>query len=170
MRGKYNMSAFPDWEQYAVIQQKPSTGCIPTGFEMLLRAAHIEGIDFDVFQDEFDLENQGITKNDFKKISQAVHSKYPQINFEIREFTSGIEKLGFVEKMLDKKQPVLISLTLKPQGGWHIMPVVDADEFFLFLFFGFQNGHKIVQKIEKTKFIQIHDEWPGGKDIAFLKI
>jgi len=36
------------------------------------------------------------------------------------------------------------------------MPVVDADEFFLYLFFGFENGHKIVQKIEKTKFIQIH--------------
>ena len=50
------MSVFPDWEKYAVHQRKPDTGCIPTGYEMLLRAAGIAGIDFQTFQEEFDLD------------------------------------------------------------------------------------------------------------------
>ena len=51
------MSVFPEWEKYAVPQRRQLSGCIPTGYEMLLRAAEVPDIDFDTFQDEFDLDS-----------------------------------------------------------------------------------------------------------------
>jgi len=44
------MSAFPNWKKFAVVQRRPNSGCIPTGYEMLLRAAKIDNIDYDTFQ------------------------------------------------------------------------------------------------------------------------
>ena len=35
-------SVFPGWQQFAVHQRRAATGCIPTGYEMLLRAAKVE--------------------------------------------------------------------------------------------------------------------------------
>ena len=40
------------WEKNAVVQRKLDTGCIPTGYEYLLRSAGVEGIDYAKFQDE----------------------------------------------------------------------------------------------------------------------
>jgi hypothetical protein len=50
------MSAFPDWQGCIVKQKRRETGCIPTGYEMILRAAGINHVTFDTFQDEFDLD------------------------------------------------------------------------------------------------------------------
>jgi len=50
------MAAFPDWGKYVISQRRPRTGCIPTGYEILIRAAGIPGIDMNTFQDDFDLD------------------------------------------------------------------------------------------------------------------
>jgi len=42
-----------------VHQQCSGTGCIPTAFEILFRAAGKSGINFTTFQDDFDLDKNG---------------------------------------------------------------------------------------------------------------
>jgi len=163
------MTVFPDWEKYAVPQKRSATGCIPTGYEMLLRVADIKGIDFDTFQDEFDLEYLKIGKNNFETVANKIKEKYPQVSISIKHFKTGSDKLKFIEELLTKKQPVLISLAIRPEGGWHIMPVVDADENSLLLLWSIDsNGNKKLMRILKSEFVRRHDEWPGGDDIAFV--
>jgi hypothetical protein len=50
------VTVFPDWQKYAVPQRYPLTGCIPTGYEIILRARGIDGIDYTTFQERFDLD------------------------------------------------------------------------------------------------------------------
>ena len=167
------MSVFPDWEQYVVPQKREQTGCIPTGFEMLLRATHIDCINFDTFQDDFDLHHQGIGENNFDAVAAAVHKQYSHVEFEVEEFKAGTDKLSFVEGRLAQKQPILVSLAIVHNGkhkGWHIMPVVDADNDNLTLLWATEYfGRKRIEKIAKHEFTRIHDQYPGGKDVAYLK-
>src|SRR5687768_10867043 len=62
------ISVFPDWQLFAVRQRNPY-GCIATSYEMILRAAGAQGIDFATFQEDFDLDlgwRQGIEpRNNF---------------------------------------------------------------------------------------------------------
>jgi hypothetical protein len=82
------MSVFPDWRRFAIPQRRGMTGCIPTGYEMILRAAGAQGIDFDTFQDDFDLEKDlPLTApriNDFGSVAEAVRKKYPSVVFTYR--------------------------------------------------------------------------------------
>src|SRR6266508_615373 len=121
------MSLFPDWKHYAVSQRNRLTGCIPTGYEILLRAAHARGIDFNTFQEDFDVESKRLGENNFKTVAEAIQIRYPQASIEVAVFSSGAEKLRFLEEQLSQKRPVIVSIALGPSGGWHIMPVVDAD-------------------------------------------
>ena len=165
------MSVFPDWKKHAVPQKHPRTGCIPTGYEMLLRAAHTEGIDFSSFQDEFDLSHSGKGHNDFETVANAVQKRYPHVSFSVKKFGSGKEKLDFVEKKLAREQPTLISLSLNPQGcQCHIVPVVDADDENLSLLWSVDSaGNMDIRKMKKSEFARVHDEWSGGDDVAFLE-
>lgn len=165
------MSVFPNWQKYAVAQKRPATGCIPTAYEFLLRTANASGIDFSTFQDDFDLDrNGGTPQNNFTSVATAVQKKYPFVGFNVREFKTGAEKLEFVEQRLRAKQPTIISLTLRPEGGWHIMPVVDADQDALTLLWSIDSsGNVKTARITKVEFVRVHDQWPGGKDVAYLE-
>ena len=96
------MSLFPDWQRYAVTQRRGMTGCIPTGYEIILRAAGAQGIDFDSFQDDFDLEKDlppdAPRVNHFGSVANAVKAKYPSVVFSHRSFAKGegLQKLAFV--------------------------------------------------------------------------
>src|SRR5262245_59970801 len=128
------MSVFPDWQRYAVHQQRPKTGCIPTGYEMILRSAG-RHVDYASFQDEFDLDKNwkpGDTfLNNFESVAAAVRARYPDVVLRSEAFPKGdgVSKLAFVEKHLSMKRPLLVSVAQTPFGGdgWHIMPVVDMD-------------------------------------------
>ena len=51
------MSAIPNWNQYVVKQRSAAIlVAIPTGYEILLRAANVEGVNFETFQNDFDLD------------------------------------------------------------------------------------------------------------------
>lgn len=170
------MSVFPGWEKYAVRQKRPESGCIPTGYEMLLRAAEVETINFDNFQDEFDLDKDRkpgeMPKNDFVSVANVIHIKYPSVIINIRTFTSGEEKLKFIEECLSNHRLVLISLSLIPFGhkGWHIMPVVDADQENLLLLNGIdESGKPDLKSIRKIDIVVIHNVYPGGNDVAYLE-
>src|SRR5271157_3321022 len=126
------MSVFPGWQNFAVRQRRQKTGCIPAGYEMILRAAAAEGIDFERFQDDFDLEkdlpDDAPRVNHFHTVAQAVRARYPHIDFRHRGFekNDGKGKLTFVEAQLAASRPVLVSISnvIFGETGWHIMPVV----------------------------------------------
>lgn len=167
------MSAFPEWKKYAVEQKRLQTGCIPTGYEILLRTAGVEGVDFATFQDEFDLDwRGGPTKNNFSSVADAVKAKYPNIEFTQEVFAKGKgnEKLARVEERLKAHQPTLISLARSFRGGWHIMLVVDSDANELTLLNHVdKNGVVHLERSKKVDFVFKHDLWPGGEEIAYLK-
>lgn len=170
------MGIFPGWEKYAVRQKRPESGCIPTGYEMLLRAAEVEKINFDSFQDEFDLDKDRkpgeMPRNDFVSVANLLHQKYPSVIINIRTFPSGEEKLKFIENCLSNHRLVLISLSLAPfgQSGWHIMPVVDANQENLLLLNGVdENGKLDLKSFRKVDIVNIHNNHPGGNDVAYLE-
>ena len=171
-------SASPDWKRYVVRQRRPLSGCIPTGYEMLLRAADFEGIDLDSFQDDFDLDQriaEGVApRNNFDSVADAVRARYPHLIFKNISFSTGAEKLAFVEgQIAAKRLPILVSIYMAAifSGGlgWHIMPLVEAsaDELTL-LHSVLPDGRGAVLRVPKSEFVRIHDQFPGGKEIAWL--
>lgn len=176
------MSAFPNWQQHIVKQRRPATGCIPTGYEVILRAANWKGVNLDTFQDDFDLDKDlkpgQQPLNNFDSVAQAVKAKYPDVRFRHVGFQKGEghKKLVLVEDMIRQRLPVLVSLAralLNPPyggGGWHIMPVVDASDDTLTLLWCVNDDntpHPII--VRKTDFVTIHERCSGGDDIAFLE-
>lgn len=166
------MSAFPNWQEHAVKQKRCATGCIPTGYEMLLRAAGAQGIDYNTFQDEFDLDQHGgAPRNHFVSVGEAIKKKYPNVEYVCEQFLkgNGADKLARVEARIQAHQPVLISLAQSQSGGWHIMPVVDSDESSLTLLHHVDiNGKPHTQTILKEDFVYRHNAWPGGEEIAYI--
>lgn len=183
------MSVFPDWQKFAVPQRRLATGCISTGYELILRAAGAAGIQFDTFQDEFDFDKdrlpfspwrpvRGIRdlfrpRNNFETIAAAVARKYPSVRLKVARFPKGRggEKLAFVERHVSQRRPLLLSLALDPPGsGWHIMPVVDLDDERLTLLnFMAADGTLNMQTVTRPELVRIHDEYPGGDDVAYLE-
>ena len=91
--------------------------------EMILRAAGARGIDFDTFQEEFDLDmarqsNQPF-RNNFESVAAAIQATYPSVCFKVARFApgDGASKLRFTEEHVSQKRPILISLARAPFGG-----------------------------------------------------
>ena len=172
------MSVFPDWHLHAVHQRRTETGCIPTGYELILRTVGAQGVDFAAFQDEFDLDcNRKPHEpflNNFESVAAAVKAKHPEVKFRSASFPKGegTKKLAFIEQHLRKKRPLLVSVAMVPFGGkgWHIMPVVDMDtDSLTFLKFVHANGSIELQRIDKPYLVTIHDQHDGGHEVAFLE-
>lgn len=168
------MSAFPNWQNYAVHQRRRSTGCIPTCYEIMLRAANVQGIDFGTFQDDFDLDRHGgPPQNHFNSVAEAVQKRYPHVEFSCETFQKGEgkNKLDRVEEFISQKMPVLVSITNEPNGGrgWHIMAVVDAtDSELVLLDHVDQHGQAHTRTLSKGDFVKYHDNFKGGDEIAYL--
>lgn len=171
------MTAFPEWGKYVVPQRRDRTGCIPTGYEILARAAGIKNINLDSFQDDFDLDKDkdfdagDKPENNFNSVADAVRNKYPDLLFERREFKTGEEKIAFIDELINQHRLILISLFMVPLNGegCHIMPVVDADdETFTLLMVMTQDGKLNLMKIYKQLVADIHDRFIYGRDVAFL--
>ena len=169
------MSVFPDWPKYATHQKRLRTGCIPTAYEMLLRAAGTSGIDFTTFQDDFDLDQHGGAPcNNFETVAEAIEKKYPQAKFSTESFAKGEghKKLARGQEYLAAKKPVIVSLSNVPFGGpgWHIMVVVDESPTDLTLLqYVDKHGRLSTLNLPKALFATIHDNFEGGDQIAFLK-
>lgn len=173
------MSAFPDWQKFVIPQRRPLSGCIPTGYEMLLRAAGIPGIDFTTFQDDFDLDKDlkpGDTpRNNFDSVGGAINQKYPHVRFKRVVFSKGEgdKKLQFVKNSISNHRLVLVSLNSLPifnKAVWHIMPVVDVDDVNLYLLYVVQdNGGIQIMTLPKKEFVRIHEEFDGGDDVAYFE-
>jgi hypothetical protein len=150
------------------------TGCIPTCYEILLRAAGVTGIDYASFQDDFDLDQDGgAPRNHFISVAEEIQRKYPFVEFACDSFTKGDgdKKLARVEDLIFHRKPVIVSLANAHFGGhgWHIMVVVDATEDALTLLeYVDPNGAAKTKTISKKEFIRVHNHYPGGVEIAYL--
>jgi hypothetical protein len=114
------MSAFPDWQKYAIHQRRSQTGCIPTCYEILLRAAGVTGINYASFQDDFDLDQHGgVPRNHFISVAEEIQKRYPFVEFSCESFAKrdGDKKLARVEHFVTHRRPVIVSLANAPFGG-----------------------------------------------------
>lgn len=169
--------SFQNWANYAVIQRRSTSGCIPTCYEMLLRAAGATGIDFQSFQDDFDLDkdlekNGGSPRNHFDSVAQMVGKRYPNVMFGWQTFKkeNGLEKAKKIGELLSEGKLPLLSLALSPQGAWHIMPVIEINESYLLLFHHAEvNGVIVLVRLDLQEMIRRHGSWPGGVEIAYLE-
>lgn len=171
-------SVFPDWKKFAVHQRRPETGCIAAGYEMILRAVGATHVDFAAFQDDFDFDKDRAPndspRNTFQSVATAVHERYPGVTFTCRTFPKGrgAAKLAFVVQCLTAQRPVLASISKVhfKQNGWHIMPIVDATSDKLFLLNHVSAAGNIdTIPLTTSEFVSIHEQYPGGDDIAYLE-
>ena len=165
------MHFIKDWN-LTVICQKYENGCIPAGIEWILRYFGINDIEFDGFQDEFNLENKQIAVNKFKTIAEAVQKKYPQLNFEILEFdvSQAVKKIEKVKELLKEDNPPLYSITrFYGKFECHVMPVIGFDEKFLYLLdFSDTCGNSIISRVDQKFLIKLHQVWEEGHDLMWL--
>lgn len=169
------------WTKTLVIQRDVEHGCIPAGYEWMIRYAEIGDVALETFQEDFNLARKGQGQNDFGAIAAAVHEAYPHVKIVCKSFAQGhgSEKVESIEDLIERQIPCLISLSLQRQpqrGKCHIAPVVYVDDKTLRLIW---RVYKRVDEtccpeiceIERTQVIQRHDsnEWPGGDDIAWLE-
>jgi hypothetical protein len=172
------MAMFEDWQKYVVTQKHPNSGCIPTGYEFLIKAAGVTGVNFDTFQEEFDLDKDRKEgepfRNNFYSVKELITQKYPYIQIAIKPFPmgEGAAKLIALEGILSQERSVLVSLFLLPIyniNGYHIMPVVGTtDSSLILLDYTSPNGELRLMELGKRKLVEIHDNFPGGDEIAYL--
>jgi hypothetical protein len=167
-----------DWIRFSVHQQRPFSGCIPTGYEYLCRSNGLEEINYNSFQDDFDfdkdLSSSDIPQNNLYFIKEKILEIYPNINIKVLSFgkNRGKDKYIFVQDLVNRGIPVIVSLNLQffGQNGWHIMPVVGINDDTITLIHD-KNMDGVVNFIELRApvFIDIHNNYDGGDDVAYIE-
>jgi hypothetical protein len=183
------MGFFKQWEdlfskrkENVVDQRRPKTGIIPSGYESLLRTAGIENINYETFQDDFDLDKKRLPflpkKNNFTSVGNVITKRYPHIRLKRIVFPrgEGKNKIKLLEKIIDKGRYALLSLNMFPLTGQRqcdICLAVDKDENSII----FQSSvlwNEAIRKVSysfsvrKDKLVQIHDLYNGGNEIVFI--
>lgn len=158
-----------DWASHVVHQRDEDLGCIPTGYEWLIRVKAIQGIRLETFQEDFNIQARGLGSNNFVSIAKAVSEAYPILDFQIQTFDTGREKRNFLVSQFEKSVPTLLSLRLG-NLGFHIMPILGYSNGLFYLAWGrLQDTSELqVKPISEDELISIHDQQPGGRDIAYL--
>ena len=117
------MTELLDWTK-TLVTQRHESGCVPAGYEWLIRYLKIQGVNLGTFQEDFDLGQN----NGFDSVSAKIRSVYPAIKVKVESFAKGIDKVNRIRSLLEEQKPCLMSLALGNGLGWHIMPVVRIDE------------------------------------------
>jgi len=164
------MPKLENYEKVLVEQKNLLTGCIPTSIEWMMRYKGITVTED--FQEEYDLEKKGKAENTFESISTEILKNKFKIKFEIKDekdFPDGKQKFKYIEKLISKQIPCLISITLEPVGNWHIVPVVEIHYKSVYVLS--MNGTTIevqLKRYPRGGLEWAHNHWPGGKDILAL--
>jgi hypothetical protein len=158
------MAQLSNWSKTVVLQRHES-GCVPTGYEWLIRYLKIQGVNLETFQEDFDLGQD----NSFDSVSAKIRSVYPTINIKVQSFAKGIDKVNRIKSLLEEQKPCLISLALGNGQGWHIMPVVRIDETTIQLIHhADENGH-YTWSFSIAQIIWRHDNLQGGNDLSWIE-
>ncbi|NHI92274.1 MAG: hypothetical protein EAX96_07200 [Candidatus Lokiarchaeota archaeon] len=157
-----------------IVCQRHNNGCIPAGIEWILRYAGIINIEFDGFQEEFNLENRRISVNKFKTVAEAIQKKYPQVKFEIEDYEigDGVKKIEKVKELLKKNIPPLYSITrFYGKFECHVMPVIGFDEQFLYMLdFSDSCGNSNISRVDQKFLIKLHQAWEEGRDLMWIPL
>jgi hypothetical protein len=162
------MPELKDWRNTLVMQENGQTGCIPVGYEWMIKYKNTEGVNFDTFQRDFDL---GGDRNSFENVAREVMNCYPHITIHLRDFADGNEKVNFIQSLLEAGHPCLISYYFVIRQTYHIMPVVYINEQRLEAIDYVEQIDPPIIKIfveRRDEVIRSHSRYPGGKDIAWL--
>ena len=157
------MTELLDWSK-TLIPQRHESGCVPTGYEWLIRYLKIQGVNLGTFQEEFDLGQE----NSFGSVSTKIRSVYPAINIKVESFTKGIDKVTRIKSLLEEQKPCLISLALGNGQGWHIMPVVRIDETIQLIHHADEDG-LCTWVFPVAEIVWRHDNLQGGQDISWIE-
>ena len=182
---------YRNWEIYVVHQRDEKDGCVPTGYEILLKAKEIE-FDDDKFQENVNCVLIRNELNDFNNVANEIKKQYPdfenkhKISFEWKPFSEGEKKLKTIKELFDEDILTLVSLPnfkhsplyypneegieiLKPVvkdsqiiEGCHIMPVIGVHKDYLLLFhYMNKEGIKTLTCVHNNDLVWIHDNTEG---------
>ena len=158
------MPELSNWDDI-IVPQRHRTGCIPTGYEWLIRYLGIQGVNLETFQEDFDLGNG----NNFVSIADRVKSRHPHINIEIQNFDQGLEKIRAIRTLIENGTPCLISLALGRTSGWHIMPIVYVSGQRIRMIHHASERGNLTWGFPIQEVIWRHNNMQGGKDIAWIE-
>jgi hypothetical protein len=116
------MTELSDWKNIVVVQQDPQFGCIPCGFEWMIRYKGIEGLK-NTFQKDVSLGRN----NSFDSVAIEVKKQYPQIIVKHQDFHDGERTVGFIRNHIEKNLPCLIvypKMNVSGKLEGHAVPVV----------------------------------------------
>jgi len=158
------MAQLSNWSK-TVVPQRHESGCIPTGYEWLIRYLKIQGVNLEAFQEDFDLGQD----NSFDSVSAKIRRVYPKINIKVQSFTKGIDKVNRIKSLLEEQKPCLISLALGNSQGWHIMPVVKIDETSIQLIHHLDAEGHCTWSFTIAEIVWRHNYLQGGNDISWIE-
>lgn len=160
------MMKLKGYKEIFVRQQNNITGCIPASIEWMMRYKNISVSDD--FQKKFDLEYQGIEKNNYETVRNAIlkDKEYANINFEfIKEFESGKKKFEYIEEKISNQNPVCMAYLEPLIGNFHSVPIVEIDERSIFVLT--LNHYSVEQqkrRFPRKGLILAYKNNKGGKD------
>ena len=160
------MPLLNNYHEVLVIQRQLQTGCVSSAIEWMLRYLKISGIDFNGFQERYDLIYQKKGNNNFSILSSLIKQDYPKVNLICRSFGLGREKLDFIKSLIGEETPVLISVSEPP--NWHIMPIVEMNDYEIISLS--MIGDTVEAQKRKYMISDIesrHNNLSGGKDILY---
>jgi len=157
------MTELLDWTK-TLVTQRHESGCVPAGYEWLIRYLKIQGVNLGTFQEDFDLGQN----NGFDSVSAKIRSVYPAIKVKVESFAKGIDKVNRIRSLLEEQKPCLMSLALGNGLGWHIMPVVRIDETIQLIHHADTGGH-FTWVFPVAEIVWRHDYLQGGHDISWIE-
>jgi hypothetical protein len=167
------MAELSHWKDVIVVQRNLQTGCIPTGYEWMIKYLGIEKVDFCGFQDEFDFLRR--VTNSFETIKngigfQGIEGRYPHIMIKIKnDFANGLEKVSYIRGLIEKDIPCLISIAPTPQGRWHCPVVVYVDDIKMRVIWSANETGNQVCEFTTRDIASRHDNWCSGKDSSWIE-
>jgi hypothetical protein len=164
-----------DWKAALTEQEDQQLGCIPWSFQWMIRLRNAN-VDYAAFQQEFNLQAQGVTAKHYSCVADAIMLKYPAVKICWRGFpkSEGDQKIAFLDELLQHGKPSVYALTFPPQQNRvfvHITPVIYSDDDSLKIVHSYDatSQKAAVLQLTKDTAIHIHNHLPGGDDIAWLE-
>jgi hypothetical protein len=166
--------------QDIVVPQRNDTGCIPTGYEWIIRYLNIEDVELTTFQEDFDLDlgrKHPPYQNNFESVGNSITLRYPQINIEREVFQQGLEKIRATRSLLERDIPCLLSFALHGlrtldnriiERAWHIMPVVFMDDHRIKMIHHANERANYVMELPTSVIIWRHNNLEGGKEVSWV--
>ena len=164
------MSELTEWQKALVVQKDRKLGAIPAGFEWMIKLNGIEGVDFETFQDSFNLQSKGDVQNTFGSVAEAVEGDYSHIKIKHKDFYNCREKLDLIKDLIDRNVPCMMKFAISSKNNTaHEMPVVIYDENYMRFVWQVVDAKKPdMLRVAYNDIIDRHYEWEEAREVAWL--